>query len=215
MKKLAGLFLIIFLLALACPAQTPEVVFFAVGSVSRPGTSHIQPASDYNYTFRFTADNNNTDINGRTYTRLMNMTETDPNCCFYGKRFAVSDSVQSEFSSLGYNTGTVKVDGYEYPSMGFDGMIRFTGSALVPFYLKKKQTAVIRVNVTVNGYLDGYPIVPRHTLRFPPLFHVVLNNLKGVATYTIRRHDMGAPGMENHFDIVSVTYELTSYPPYI
>jgi hypothetical protein len=209
MKKLAGLFLSILLLTLACPAQTQEVLYFTFGILTRPGSSHVQPTQGYLFHFRFDGPNL-TEVGGIVLTSRLNITETDDNCCFYGKRLVISDFTLGT-DNFYQGTELVRIDGVTYPAFYYQGIIRFNGSVLVPFHLKKKAQATIRVPITVTGYLQGSPIVPR--TEMDPLMSVVLNNLKGFAVYTIRRHDVA--GMENHFDIVSVTYELTSSPPFI
>lgn len=211
MKKIAGLFLLIFLLTLACPAQTQEVLYFTGGILTRPGSSHVQPTPGYLFHFRFDGPNL-TEVGGVVLTSRLNITETSDNCCFYGKRFVVSDFTLGT-DNFYQSTELVRIDGVTYPLFYYQGIIRFNGSLLVPFHLKKKAQVTLRVPITVSGYLQGSPIVPR--TEMDPLLSVNLFNLKGFAVYIIRPHDSGAPGMENHFDVVSITYELTSYPPYI
>lgn len=200
MSKIVGI--VVFILSLFVSCFSAETVTFTGGTLTRNGWSHVQPPPD-SLTFNFSFPGANSDVNGGLYNSTgLNYTEVNSNCCFYGKRLVLTDSASGS-NNFRQASNPVMVNGTSYNPFYYKGSINFTGSVLVPRYLKKKQTQVLKFPVTTTGFIQGFVTVgDRSSGNF--LFNTALN-MAGVATITIRSHE---DFMENHFDIVSVRYDL-------
>jgi hypothetical protein len=137
----------------------------------------------------------------------MNLSEINSNCCFYGRRFNIADFAEG-LNNFVQGTDPVTVNGTNYTSFWYRGTIRFNGSAMVPMYFKKKAGPTVKIPIAMTGYIKGYATLADRNADTNALFNVPFTNLRGIATYTIRGHSTPTPGMENHFDIVSVSYEV-------
>jgi hypothetical protein len=200
--KIPGTIFLIVLLVVSCLSQTQSLPFTSL-TISRNGYSHL-PLSGLGFIFDFRFLGLNTDVNGGFYdTSGINLTEININCCIYGKRLVLSDLVIGRTNFRQENEPVI-VNGTAYNTFYYRGAIIFTGSTIVPFNLKKKQTQQLKFQITTTGYIRGYVTFTDYNNE-NALFSNSLN-MNGVATITIRRHDGSDP--VNHFDIVNVKYDL-------
>ncbi len=210
MRIIRPLFFILFLFTFFCSAQTKESVpvTFTSGTFSRPGNNHALLPIDFQFKFRFLGPN--TDVNGIIRPQgSLQITEADAvfNCCLYGRRLFLQDHAEG-INPFGQGMDPVIVNGTSYNRFYYRGSIRFSGAARVHRYLQKRAVQTVRVPITVTGFIRGYVTHEDFTANSNPLFEVSLDNLKGWAIYTISTHNVPSGQIANHFDIVSVSYEV-------
>ena len=192
------LFLVLLLLA-PCLAQT-QTISLTGGTVARNGY-FINGADPLRFKFKFLGSN--TEINGGLYDLGGGLNQTDVliNCCFYGKRFVLSDWAEGQ-NNFRQTTEPIIVNGTTYNTIYFRGEIRFTGGTTVPFYLKKKRIQTLKFPVTTRGFIRGATTLADRDSN--PLFTAPLNMI-GMATITIRPNDRNGA---NGFEILTIKYDL-------
>lgn len=125
-------------------------------------------------------------------------------CCKYGMGFIIRDTFIGN-NNFRYISGPVKVNGTTYGSVLFRGSLLVNGVIRIPFYLRKKQTAILTGKVTLSGYLNVYlSLIDLNANN--PFYSKTISDPNAIAIIAIQPRQ----GNPTRFDVTSLKYEFVN-----